>query len=116
MEALWHSSQCSCSSRFTSTIDILDGTAADVLPKLLATRNAGRMVWAAYALLPLMWILSRCRSPVSEGTAQCQLASAREVDGARENPRSFLRCVKSHRVFGFDEIGKELRLPLVVAG
>lgn len=36
--------------------DILDGTAANVLPKLLATGNAGRMVWAIYALLPLMWI------------------------------------------------------------
>lgn len=61
-------------------------------------------------------IRSRCRSAVSDGTAQCQLASASKVDGARENPRGFLRRVEPHRVFGFDEIGIELRLPLVVAG
>jgi len=36
--------------------DVLDGRAADVLPALLATGDAGRMVWAIYALLPLCWI------------------------------------------------------------
>lgn len=35
---------------------VLDGSADTVLPKLLATGNAGRMVWAIYALLPLVWI------------------------------------------------------------
>lgn len=36
--------------------DVLDGRAADVLPALLATGDAGRTVWAIYALLPLFWI------------------------------------------------------------
>jgi hypothetical protein len=36
--------------------EILDGRAADVLPRLLATGSAGRAVWAVYAFLPLFWI------------------------------------------------------------
>ena len=35
---------------------VLDGTAAQVLPKLLATGTAGRTVWAIYGFLPLIWI------------------------------------------------------------
>jgi hypothetical protein len=35
---------------------ILDGPAADVLPRLLATGATGRAVWALYAFLPLLWI------------------------------------------------------------
>ena len=36
--------------------DILDGSAAQVLPRLLDMGLTGRVVWAAYALLPLIWI------------------------------------------------------------
>jgi hypothetical protein len=36
--------------------DVLDGRAADVLPALLATGQPGRVVWAFYSLLPLVWI------------------------------------------------------------
>jgi hypothetical protein len=36
--------------------DVLDGPAATVLPSLLATGQEGRLVWAAYALLPLIWL------------------------------------------------------------
>ncbi len=36
--------------------DVLDGTAAEVLPKLLATGPTGRAVWALYGFLPLIWI------------------------------------------------------------
>jgi uncharacterized protein DUF4386 len=36
--------------------EVLDGRAADVLPALLATGDAGRAVWAIYALLPLFFI------------------------------------------------------------
>jgi hypothetical protein len=36
--------------------DVLDGVAADVLPKLLAMGDSGRATWAVYALLPLVWI------------------------------------------------------------
>jgi hypothetical protein len=36
--------------------DVLDGAAADVLPRLLEMRRTGRAVWALYALLPLVWI------------------------------------------------------------
>ena len=35
---------------------VLDGTAAEVLPKLLATGPTGRAVWALYGFLPLIWI------------------------------------------------------------
>ena len=35
---------------------ILDGTAAEVLPKLLATGATGRAVWAVYGFLPIIWI------------------------------------------------------------
>ena len=35
---------------------ILDGRAADVLPRLLTTGGTGRAVWALYGLLPLVWI------------------------------------------------------------
>jgi hypothetical protein len=35
---------------------ILDGTADEVLPKLLATGSAGRAAWALYGFLPLIWI------------------------------------------------------------
>jgi hypothetical protein len=36
--------------------EVLDGPAATVLPSLLATGRQGRLVWAIYALLPLIWI------------------------------------------------------------
>jgi len=36
--------------------DVLDGSAADVLPALLATGSAGRAAWAFYAVLPLIWL------------------------------------------------------------
>ena len=35
---------------------VLDGSAADVLPRLLALGDAGRAVWVVYALLPLLLI------------------------------------------------------------
>ncbi|HJQ54441.1 MAG TPA: DUF4386 family protein [Gemmatimonadaceae bacterium] len=35
---------------------VLDGNAADVLPALLATGTTGRVVWAIYGFLPLIWI------------------------------------------------------------
>ena len=36
--------------------DVLGGPAATVLPNLLATGQPGRVVWAVYALLPLIWL------------------------------------------------------------
>jgi hypothetical protein len=36
--------------------DVLDGPAGRVLPSLLATGQRGRLVWALYALLPLIWL------------------------------------------------------------
>lgn len=36
--------------------DVLDGSAATVLPALVATGSAGRGAWAFYAILPLIWI------------------------------------------------------------
>jgi hypothetical protein len=36
--------------------DVRDGAASVVLPKLLATGQAGRAAWALYAFLPLVWL------------------------------------------------------------
>ena len=36
--------------------EVLDGSAAEVLPKLLDTGATGRAVWALYGFLPLIWI------------------------------------------------------------
>ena len=36
--------------------DVLDGSASDVLPKLIALGNTGRAVWVIYAFLPLLLI------------------------------------------------------------
>lgn len=35
---------------------VLDGSAEEVFPQLLATGRVGRAVWAIYALLPLIWL------------------------------------------------------------
>src|SRR5947208_5351386 len=50
---------------------VLDGSAAEVLPKLLATGATGRAVWALYGFLPLIWI------PASVGAFQA-LRTVRE--------------------------------------
>ena len=36
--------------------EVLDGNATEVLPALLATGTTGRVVWAIYGFLPLIWI------------------------------------------------------------
>ena len=36
--------------------EVLDGSASEVLPRLLATGAEGRFVWAVYGFLPLIWI------------------------------------------------------------
>jgi hypothetical protein len=36
--------------------EVLDGSAAEVLPSLLATGGTGRFIWALYGFLPLIWI------------------------------------------------------------
>ncbi|HJQ12961.1 MAG TPA: DUF4386 domain-containing protein [Gemmatimonadaceae bacterium] len=36
--------------------EVLDGSAKEVLPSLLGTGNAGRVAWAIYGFLPLIWI------------------------------------------------------------
>jgi uncharacterized protein DUF4386 len=36
--------------------EVLDGSAEDVLPALLATGDGGRAAWAFYAILPLIWL------------------------------------------------------------
>jgi hypothetical protein len=35
---------------------VLEGSAAEVLPSLLATGTTGRAVWAVYGFLPIIWI------------------------------------------------------------
>jgi Domain of unknown function (DUF4386) len=55
--------------------EVLDGSAADVLPRLLATGPTGRGVWALYGLLPLIWIPAgvgafHALRPVREGSTR----------------------------------------------
>jgi uncharacterized protein DUF4386 len=61
--------------------DVLDGTAATVLPSLLATGEQGRAVWAIYALLPLIWLPAgvaafEALAPVRRGTMRLALMFA----------------------------------------
>ncbi|MEP7226370.1 MAG: hypothetical protein ABI785_03335 [Gemmatimonadales bacterium] len=61
--------------------DVLDGPAATVLPSLLATGPQGRLVWAIYALLPLIWIPAgvaayEALAPVQRGAMRLALFSA----------------------------------------
>ena len=60
---------------------VLDGPAATVLPNLLATGPHGRLVWAVYALLPLIWLPAgvaayEALAPVRRGTMQLALLCA----------------------------------------
>jgi hypothetical protein len=61
--------------------DVLDGPAATVLPSLLATGPQGRLVWAVYALLPLIWLPAgvaayEALAPVRRGPMQLALLFA----------------------------------------
>jgi hypothetical protein len=61
--------------------EVLDGSAAEVLPKLLATGTAGRAVWALYGFLPLIWIPAGAGAfhalrPVREGSARTAMLFA----------------------------------------
>jgi hypothetical protein len=54
---------------------VLDGGAAEVLPKLLATSATGRAVWTVYGFLPIIWIPAGVAAfhalrPVREGSAR----------------------------------------------
>jgi hypothetical protein len=60
---------------------VLDGPAATVLPSLLATGQQGRLVWAIYALLPLIWLPAgvaayEALAPVQRGTMRLALQFA----------------------------------------
>jgi hypothetical protein len=60
---------------------VLDGSAAVVLPKLLATGPEGRAVWALYGLLPLTWIPAGVGAfhafrPVREGSMRSAMLLA----------------------------------------
>jgi hypothetical protein len=54
---------------------VLDGSAAEVLPNLLATGDTGRAVWAVYGFLPIIWIPAGVAAfhalrPVREGSVR----------------------------------------------
>ena len=60
---------------------VLDGPAATVLPSLLATGQQGRLVWAIYALLPLIWLPAgvggyEALAPFQRGTMRLALQCA----------------------------------------
>ena len=61
--------------------DVLDGPAATVLPSLLATGWQGRLAWAVYAFLPLIWLPAgvaayQALGPVREGAMRLALLFA----------------------------------------
>ena len=61
--------------------DVLDGPAATVLPSLLATGQQGRLVWAIYGLLPLIWLPAgvaayEALAPVQRGAMRLALQFA----------------------------------------
>lgn len=61
--------------------DVLNGPAATVLPSLLATGPQGRLVWAIYAFLPLIWLPAgvaayEALAPVRRGPMRLALAFA----------------------------------------
>jgi len=61
--------------------DVLDGPAATVLPSLLATGHQGRLVWAIYAFLPLIWLPAgvaayEALAPVQRGSMRLALQFA----------------------------------------
>ena len=60
---------------------VLDGPAATVLPSLLATGQQGRLAWAVYALLPLIWLPAgvaayEALAPVRRGAMRLALVFA----------------------------------------
>lgn len=60
---------------------VLDGPAATVLPSLLATGPHGRLIWAIYALLPLIWLPAgvaayEALAPVQRGAMRLALQFA----------------------------------------
>ena len=61
--------------------DVLDGPAAVVLPNLLAIGAQGRLVWAIYAFLPLIWLppgvaAYEALAPVRRGTMRLAMLFA----------------------------------------
>ena len=61
--------------------DVLDGPATTVLPRLLATGQPGRFVWAVYAFLPLIWLPAgvaayEALAPVRRGAMRLALVLA----------------------------------------
>lgn len=56
--------------------DVLDQPAGDVLPRLLALGDTGRLVWIAYAVLPLLLI------PAAVGASAALRRSAGGAEGA----------------------------------
>ncbi len=72
--------------------DVLDGRASDVLPALLATGHAGRVVWAIYSLLPLFWI------PASVGAFHALRARG---EGAMRSATLFATVSSLAMILGF---------------
>ena len=58
---------------------VLDGSAAVVLPRLLALGEAGRAVWAVYALLPLLLIPAAIGARVALGDSAPNAMRAAQV-------------------------------------
>src|SRR3712207_4484466 len=56
---------------------------------------------------------SRCRAALCLPLKN-SLTSSRQINASTEIPHSFLWRVEAHGVFCFDEVEKELRLPLTV--
>jgi len=93
--------------------DVLDGSARDVLPALLATGSAGRAAWALYGLLPLVFIPAgvgafealrgRAAGPMRVATLFATLAAVSMVIGLMRWPSVHWELARAWGVAGEGE-------------
>jgi Domain of unknown function (DUF4386) len=103
--------------------EVLDGSARDVLPALLATGAAGRAAWALYGLLPLVFIpagisafealRARAAGPMRVGALFASLAAVSMVLGLMRWPSVHWELA---RAWGAAAPGERLVLAAVFDG
>ena len=90
--------------------EVLEGSAQDVLPALLATGNSGRLAWALYGVLPLVFILGgvgafealreRASGPMRAGLQFAFLAAVSMMLGLMRWPSVHWELARAWRAAG----------------
>ena len=90
--------------------EVLEGRAQDVLPALLATGNSGRLAWALYGVLPLVFILGgvgafealreRASGPMRAGLQFAFLAAVSMMLGLMRWPSVHWELARAWRAAG----------------